>query len=87
MQQRTPRIQDPIILALHSCQLVAAQAKSLTQQALRAIAFDSVTDGFARGRNPESMMRQIVAEHEGRQEASIVALACGVDALKFAGGA
>lgn len=85
MQQRTPRVQDPIVVTLQVCQRLAAQAKSLTQQSLRAITLDGITDGFARGSDTESMMRQIIAEYKGRQESPVVTLACGIDSLKFAG--
>ncbi len=85
LQQRPPRIQDPVILALHVIERLAAQAKRLTQEPLRAVTLDGVADGFARGRDTEAMMRQIVAEHKGRKVSPVVASPRSVNALKLAG--
>lgn len=85
-QQGTPGVDHPIILQLRTHHGRLTVAKCLTKQPLGTVSLDGVSDGFARGRNAESMMLQAVRTDESSHQRAVVTLTVSVNSAKFVRG-
>ena len=78
-------VKYPVIPYRYPVHCPPAQAKGLTKQALRTVTFDGIANGFARGRDTESMMLQRVRLDKGSHQGTVVAFTMSINPAKFTG--
>ena len=82
-QQRTLRIEYPVVMRLHLLESGLAQTKRFPQQALHAIALDGAARDAPGSGDAKPMMPEFVAPKKNRHEAAIETPAFFIDRAKL----
>ena len=59
-QQRSFRVQNPVVTVPETLDLALAAAKKFAQETFRPIAIDGLANRFGRGRHPQAMLAAII---------------------------
>src|ERR1044071_6112391 len=77
IQQRSFRVQDPVIAALEILQFSLTAAKKFAQQSFRPVAIDRLANGLGRCRDTEAMLSPVVYSQKSGQQTAVISLPLG----------